>query len=344
MRILVIRLSSIGDIILTEPVIRHFRKLYPGCRIDYITKHSFVSLLEFIDGIHTIIPFTTHSKTVKKVRKSLSEDKRHSYDLIVDLHAKPKTFLLKYSLPAKRRVTYNKHHLLRLMIIKKICRKSIDSTVKSYLEVFRKLQLELTEQDNSPTIDVSFEQNNLWNSLTSEFDEKPQGLVAIFPGANHRTKRYPIELFAEFINKFTKDKRFTFVLLGSVEDKTIAERLMNLCKKKPHNWCGRFDLAQLVEVVSFFDVIITNDSGPLHIAAALKKKQIAIFGATHTCLGFRPLNDNAVILQTDIPCRPCSLHGGEKCPRKHFRCMNNITPERIQNALLTFFDAETQFR
>jgi lipopolysaccharide heptosyltransferase II len=339
MKILIIRLSSIGDIVLTEPVIRHLRKVYPGCRIDYLTKQPFVPLVKLFEGVDTVIPFIDKTQAVRAVKEHLSSvsgKEKSEYDLLIDLHAKPKTFLLKIFLPAQRKVSYNKQHLRRFLITAKISKSSIDSTVFLYFSIFSHLNIDIERSDYQPQLKIKLQDSSLNKLWQQEKELKTAKTIALFPGANHKTKRYPVGMLAAFINSIPENENYRFVLLGSEEEKAIAERLRNLCRIKPLNWCGRFNLGQLAEIVSYFDVIITNDSGPMHIAAALKKKQIAIFGATHPRLGFAPLNENALILQTDLPCRPCSLHGGENCPKKHFRCLKEISPEKLKEALLSF--------
>lgn len=88
-------------------------------------------------------------------------------------------------------------------------------------------------------------------------------------------------------------------------------------------------LAELIRVIGACDLVLSNDSGPMHLAAALGKKQVALFGATHPRLGFSPMNDNAVVLCRDLDCQPCSLHGGHACPKGHFGCMTGIPAEKI---------------
>lgn len=329
MKILIIRLSSIGDIILTEPVVRHLREVYPGSEIDYLTKAQFVPLVRSMEGIDSIIPFYDHKRSLEELRKN-------KYDIIIDLHSKPKTWLLKLFLPARKKVTYNKRHLQRLMMVKKIRRTFIDSTVDLYFTVFPKLKIDIPRHKYYPRITAPQGHSSLVSRLRDELRENDRQYIAVFPGATHNTKCYPVYYLAEFINQTASDSRYRFVILGSVRDTERSERLEEMCEIKPLNWCGRFDLEELIKVMSLFDLVITNDSGPMHIAAALQKKQIAIFGATHPSLGFRPLNENAIILQSFLDCRPCSLHGGEKCPLSHFECMKSIKPGLLRQALASF--------
>ena len=99
------------------------------------------------------------------------------------------------------------------------------------------------------------------------------------------------------------------------------------------NLCDEFSTGKLIAFMDKLDLIISNDSGPMHIAAALRKPQIAIFGSTSTKLGFKPLNKKAIVLETDLNCQPCSLHGRKKCPRTHFNCMRNINPQQLANGI-----------
>ena len=330
MKILIIRLSSIGDIILTEPVIRYLQEFYSGCQIDYLTKPQFTKIVQYFEGVNNIIPFETYRKM-----QMLLQDKK--YDLLIDLHNKPKTWLVKQFISARVKVSYQKKHLLRRLMIKKLTNQTIDSTLQLYLTIFTRLKIDLQGNYYYPrlNLDLADEKTTMVNQLPELKAEKR--LIAIFPGANHQTKQYPVDYFAQFINDLGQDKRYRFFILGSEDDRQLADQLERLCQVKLINWCGRFDLQQLVKVMNEFDVIITNDSGPMHITAALEKNQIAIFGATHPRLGFRPLNDKAIILQTELPCRPCSLHGGKQCPQKHFRCMKSITPQMLKKALLSFY-------
>jgi|SRR5690554_1006163 lipopolysaccharide heptosyltransferase II len=327
MKILIIRLSSIGDIVLTEPILRHLREQVPNATIDYLTKERFIPLVKYFERINIIIPYTSQNQAIRILKKN-------RYDIIIDLHSKPRTWLLRLLVPAKNKVAYNKRHLLRWLIVKKVIRREIDSTVRSYLSVFRKLDMIVPDKFHYPRIKATKRNDYLIKKLRKEIDAKDSQLVAIFPGALHQTKRYPVEQFADFINHFTDNgERFRFVLMGSQEDQESVAKLSNLCLNKPINWCDRFDLDELVKVISIFDLVITNDSGPMHIAAAAGIKQIAIFGATHPSLGFRPLNKKSLILQVKLPCRPCSLHGGKKCPHQHFLCMRSLLPEMLEEGV-----------
>jgi len=121
--------------------------------------------------------------------------------------------------------------------------------------------------------------------------------------------------------------------MGDWNEKNIAYRLKRLTGVPLYDLIGAFALGLLPAAMSLLDIVITNDSGPMHIAAALGKSQIAIFGATHPRLGFRPLNDNAVIIQSENKCRPCSLHGSDNCRKYQLKCMYDIHSKEVFEAL-----------
>jgi len=158
-------------------------------------------------------------------------------------------------------------------------------------------------------------------------------LLGIFPGAQHITKQYPLEKLANVILSIPEDWEISIIIFGDWDEKNIAYRLKRLTGVPLFDLAGAFDVKLLPAAISLLDIVITNDSGPMHIAAALGKPQIAIFGATHPRLGFRPLNDKAIVLQSDCKCRPCSLHGSDKCRKQHFKCMYDIHSKQVFEAL-----------
>ncbi len=318
-KILIIRLSSIGDIVLTQPVATVLREVYPNAAIDYLTKESYSGLVKAFGCIDT-----TH--IWKDKRRILSKLRMQRFDLVIDLHSKLNTFIIKSLVRGKKTVTYNKKHYLRKKIVKKITGKSIVSTIDLYFSALKKIGI--TETIEYPKLNpdklkmISFEKR---------FPEKK--LIGIFPGALHATKMYPINKLAEFIDSIPSRWNCKFIILGSKSEKLLSAELQETTKTELLDICGEFNISQLISVINNMDVIISNDSGPMHVAAALEKPQIALFGATHPRLGFAPLNKKAIIISSNISCQPCSLHGSTICPKGHFLCMTSISPELIKKNL-----------
>jgi len=316
MNILIIRLSSLGDIVLTQPVVLVLREHYPDAKIHFITKKVFVPLVDTLGCIDTIHIWEEY----KSLSKLIKLGKNH-FELVIDLHNKFNTFLIKTLVNGKRTITYNKKHNLRKKIVNHVTNESIKSTVDLYFSVLRKLEIqtELTAPRLHPNSKVV---------IKKEFGKH---LIGIFPGALHKTKQYPIEQMAEVIKGL--DENYQIVLLGSLSENGLVEKLIKLSKPDLKNLCGKLSISELISLIDQLDLVISNDSGPMHIAAALHKPQIAIFGATHPNLGFAPLNDKAITLSANLVCQPCSLHGSKKCPLEHFNCMRFISADQILNSL-----------
>jgi heptosyltransferase-2 len=123
------------------------------------------------------------------------------------------------------------------------------------------------------------------------------------------------------------------VLLGSPHDRPVAQEFLRVCRGPVLDWVGKTSLKELIFLISRCSLFLTNDSGPLHLASALGVPTVALFGPTVKAFGFFPETDKTTILERlDLACRPCSVHGGKICPQKHFRCMLDISVERMVQA------------
>ncbi|MCF7857696.1 MAG: lipopolysaccharide heptosyltransferase II [Candidatus Cloacimonetes bacterium] len=319
-KILIIRLSSLGDIVLTQSAVQAIRDEYPQAQIHYLTKKEYAPIIEMFNCVDQIHYW-------EKKRSLLIQLRKIRFDLTIDLHSKFNTLIIKCAVNAKKTITYKKQHWLRLKIVKKLTNRTISSTVELYFSVLRKLQIEAKVFAPRLYLSGSFELPEPSSKLTEK------KMIGLFPGALHNTKQYPIQKFAEFIDSVPAEWNCEFVIFGSDKEKQIADQLEFITKTKLIDLCGQLDLIKLINVISKLDVVITNDSGPMHIAAALSRPQIAIFCSTHPKLGFKPLNKNAITLSSDISCQPCSLHGNKACPLKHYNCMKEITPSQILDSL-----------
>jgi lipopolysaccharide heptosyltransferase II len=330
-KILFIRLSSLGDVVLTESTIRLCKQTYPQYDIHYLTKYEYAELVRSFLNVDKVYIWDTKLSTIKQL-------KEESYEYIIDLHAKFTSFVIKTLISCKNRITYNKQVMLRRFIVKKLTRKKIDSVVWNYLETINQIQKDshvpIDKKSNkhyphlSPTphaierVKKIFETYNISENIP---------MIGIFPGAQHFTKQFPLEKIANVLLSMPEHWYCQILILGSYKEKLHAWTLKNLTEMNLIDLTGAFLPELLPAVISMIDIVISNDSGPMHIAAALQKPQIAIFGATSTSLGFRPLNKKAVVIQKNVRCQPCSLHGGKSCKRVTFDCMYDIHSTEVFN-------------
>lgn len=313
MKILILRLSSLGDIVLTQPIAAWLRAEYPGAQIDYVVKEQFVELVSLMGCELNPIVYS------KSIRAHIALF-RARYDIVIDLHGKLSTYLLKIASRGKRSVCYHKARSQR----KRIVRGDRSLYIKSTTDLYKTALLQISSR-------VSLQAPRLYPLSHVEEPVLPDAAkrIAIFPGATHNTKRYPLKYFKELIKESPKD--FQYIILGSTSEADMCRSLV--LDYRTINLCAMLSFAQLLTLLQGCDWVISSDSGPMHMAAALKRPQIAIFGATHPRLGFAPQNTKAHILCANLDCQPCSLHGSDKCPQGHHRCMLSIKPESILKIL-----------
>lgn len=319
MKILVIRLSSLGDIIITEPVIYTLATQFPDSEIYYLVKPGFKDLvLSFPEDI-TILPWNNDLKSLLELRK-------HRFDLVIDLHNKPNTALIRLFCRAKIKTVYNKKHSLRQAIVAHKTTHSISSTLDLYFSALSRINI--TTQSRYPQItaddsaDILLKENGLRNN----------NYILIFPGATSFTKKWLPEYFIELINLIPAE--YQIVIAGGKSEIELCAEIGKKCNNQVIDLCAKTTIRQLISLIKQARAVIANDSGPAHLAAALSKPQITIFGATSPKLGFAPLNDKNVLISQNLPCSPCSLHGSDSCPLRHLNCMKAITPQIVHKELL----------
>jgi heptosyltransferase-2 len=332
MKVLIIRFSSLGDIVLTFPITRAIHSWQEEAEIHFLTKPQFAPLFTYHPFVKRVIYKTA------SVNNVISLLKKEHYDYVVDLHAKLSSFIVKKRIGASKTATYRKHHFYRwLMAHTRFGKKlsPIRSTVDLYASALDRLGIPFSvDHQLELFLPPSPE------SVIAKFDlPATQFRVAIVPGAAHPTKQYPLEYYYELIRLIRSNDGAHIVLLGNSDEKKLTESLAkDYSSTEVTDLAGKTDVMELACVLQSADIVISGDCGPMHVAAALEKPQIAIFGSTHPMLGFAPLNRKAIILQKDLACRPCTLHGREQCPQKHFRCMKDISPQEIMDKIKVIKD------
>ncbi len=324
MKILIIRFSSLGDVLLTTPIIRTIRNNYPSAEIHFLTKKQFAPILENNPNINQIIKYDSQTERFKNIIKKIAKNR---YDLIIDLHSKLNSFWIKLFSGSCKKITYNKRHLYRWWLTHKSLSKNlapIKSTVSLYSTALDKFGIEL----DCEKLDIFLPKNQ--NKIYSAFNIPNSAFrISLSPGATHFTKQYPAKYYSQLIDIMINKFNAQVILLGNEYEKSLTIQIANNCKNKILDLSGKTGIMEMAIIIKNSDLFISGDCGPMHIAGALNKPQIAIFGSTHPKLGFTPINPNLVIIQKELSCRPCTLHGRDNCPKGHFKCMMDIKPEEI---------------
>ncbi|QNL21232.1 glycosyltransferase family 9 protein [Hyphobacterium sp. CCMP332] len=328
MKILIVRFSSIGDIVLTTPVIRTLKNQL-NAEIHYCTKAQYSDILSanpYLNGIHLLDD--KFSTLVKKLKKE-------NFDILIDLHNNIRTKRLKLALGIKSTYTFNKVNFKKWLLVNfKVNKLPNVHIVDRYMDTVKALGVENDNLGLEYFIDEKDEIEKEW--LPESHRKK---YVAFVIGAKFNTKKLPVERMIELCDKINKP----IVLIGGPEDASNAkiieefferkeenasyeEGLKELGKKtEVFNACGRFSINQSADLIRKASHVFTHDTGMMHIAAAFKKNVFSIWGNTIPSFGMYPYQTKFTVLENNkISCRPCSKIGYNKCPKGHFKCMNDI--------------------
>jgi len=309
MKILVIRFSSMGDIIYTTPVVRCLKKQLPGAEVHFLTKPAFKYIYDnnpYVDKLLLLKP--TLGETIKDI-------KAENYDYIIDLHNNLRTALIKLNVRAKSS-TYKKQRLRKWLSLK--FNLKLVPPVHLVERYMRTVAFLGVKNDNAP-IDYYIKTDHQLNKLLPTSHQN--NYVAFIIGATHFTKRMPNYKIINICNGLN----LPVVLLGGNDVKANGDEIASK-SANVYNACGITTLDESVFLVSKANSIIGFDTGLTHIAEAFDKPITSIWGGTvPELLGVQPyMVKDVLVAGIDLPCRPCSKFGLEKCPLGHFKCMNDM--------------------
>ncbi|MDH5598933.1 MAG: glycosyltransferase family 9 protein [Cyclobacteriaceae bacterium] len=326
LKILVIRFSSIGDIVLTTPVIRALKVQLDDATIHYCTKESFAQMVENNPYVDKVLKLTDNLNVL------LAQIHEEKYDYIIDLHNNLRTMVIRTRTGIKT-FAFNKLNMEKwLMVNFKINRLPGKHIVERYMETVAPLGLKCDQLGLDYFIPEKDKMSKDW--LPEDFREK---YVVYAIGGQHFTKRLSFEKMVELCDRINKP----IVLLGGKEDRETGEELKNFfhenirdidedlkkLNKKTliYNACGEINLNQSASLVKQAEYVFSHDTAIMHIAAAFKKEIFSIWGNTIPEFGMYPYKTKFTVLENKtLSCRPCSKIGYSKCPKGHFKCMKEI--------------------
>lgn len=313
MKILVVRFSSIGDIVLTTPVLRCIKQQVKEVELHFITKKNFISVIEnniYVDKFFTI---------EKNISEAIPQLKKENYDFIIDLHHNIRTLKLKAAL-GKKSFSFNKLNWEKFLIVNlKINKLPQKHIVDRYFEAVNLIGV----KNDGQGLDYFIKEKDkidIQSYLPAHFHNGYNSLVI---GGSYYTKRIPLNKLKEICIQSS----LPLVLLGGKEDSVMAEELHKVFNTKTINLCGKLNLNQSASIIQQSHTVITSDTGLMHIAAAYKKDIISVWGNTIPEFGMGPYlagEHSQIVEVNNLSCRPCSKLGYKKCPKGHFKCMNDI--------------------
>ncbi|MCB0598875.1 MAG: glycosyltransferase family 9 protein [Lewinellaceae bacterium] len=329
MKLLIIRFSSIGDIVLTTPVVRALKQQL-GAEVHYLTKRAFRGIVEpnpNIDKVYAI---------EKKVSEVMADLKKEDYSHVIDLHNNLRSAQVKWGLKA-RAYSFDKINREKwLMVNLKVDRLPDVHIVHRYMAAAEPLGVQydgLGLDYFIPPEDEVRVGNLLATNVLAPQQEVPR-YIAFAIGAAHNTKRLP----AEKIISICRQAGMPVLLLGGPGEAGEGQQIADAAGGQALNMCGLFNLNQSASIVRQAYKVISHDTGLMHIAAAFGKDILSVWGNTIPEFGMSPFYPEGVDRNTafevrGLSCRPCSKIGFQECPKGHFRCMRDISEEEMVKEL-----------
>jgi heptosyltransferase-2 len=336
-RILLLRLSAIGDVVLTSPLIRALRQRFPNARIDFVIKESFAELMAHNPRLDSVYRFDPASGVPGLVQLG-QQLRRQRYDVVLDLHRNFRTIILTRLCAAPRSGHYHKHVLRRWLFVKfkAATVQRIPPVAQRYLQAAAFLNLP-NDGANPELFWSAAHEAEALRALLQAGWKKERALLCLAPGAGYFTKRWPIEYFSEVARELAgSHKNFALAILGGEQDCELGRYLREHSRAEILDLTGKCSLLASAAIIKRSRLVLANDSGLMHIAEAVGTPVLALFGSTTRELGFFPQRATSRVLeQLNLDCRPCSHLGYHACPARHFRCMKEITPQRVLDEIDT---------
>ncbi|MBD3308520.1 hypothetical protein GF339_18990 [candidate division KSB3 bacterium] len=333
--ILIARLSSIGDIVLTTPLVRVLRKRFPDARIDFLIKQEFAELMQTNPNLSTVYPYDSRSGLTGLAALAL-QLRQNRYDLFIDLHKNFRTYLLRVLMRPAQIATYSKQMVERTLLVKLGINRygKIQQMPERYLQAVQAfgvvndaqgLELFPTEAHRAKVREI-FRQEKLGER---------ECVVGFGPIAAHPLKQWPVERFIKLGQRIVQRYGARILLFGGATDlpamQSVAEDLPNA----PIVLCGKLSLLESAAAVQRCALFVGNDTGMAHIAAAMQRKVIVLFGPTVEEFGFYPYRTPSIVLSKSLPCRPCTHTGKGTCRIKTHACLREIGADDVFRAVET---------
>ena len=339
-KFLIIRFSSIGDVILTTPLVRCLRATYPASQIDFLVKKEFADVLSGNPHINNIITFDKKDNRheLRRIRMHILFNR---YSFIFDLQKNIRSMLICAS--SRTGVTgFSKKILARDLLIRfKInIYKEIKPVYLRYFEAVETLGVQYDGKGTEVFPPVT-ETEKVAEILTRNNITAGSLILVVAPGAQWENKRWTTDGFAAAADTFCTQSGAKAVLIGGPGDVEICNSVQLQMKTSSLNLAGQLSLMGSAALLGKAAMVFTNDTGMLHMAQAMKATVVAVYGPTTRELGFFPLPENSRVAEIDIECRPCTQKGLHSCPKKHFRCMNDIKPEMVSDLAAALFHNRT---
>lgn len=332
-KILIIQTASLGDVILSTPLIEKLHHFFPDASIDFLLKKGYESVFHQHPYLHLIITWDKSHRKYRHLRALLKMIQQSEYDLVINLQRFASSGFLTGFSRAKQRIGFGKNPF-SIFFTKRVKHK-IGTSASNPHEIERNLKLieHLTDDSKFPV--------KLYPSIhdfakVSQY--KTRKFITIAPASLWFTKQFPEDKWVEFASAaISQEPELVIYFLGAKNEKDLCSRIIqdSGVQNNSINLAGKFSILESAALMKDAVMNYVNDSAPMHLASSVDAATTAIYCSTVPEFGFGPLSENATIIQSlEKPsCKPCGLHGFKSCPKKHFDCAYNIDVKQLTETL-----------
>jgi len=333
-KILVLRLSHLGDVLLTIPLLKALDQIFRRAEISFCTRPEYIPLLSMVSAVDRAIAVLPEDLKSNKRELVGRINQSGPYQLLLDLHDTPVTRTLRSAISAERVLVSPKYTLERwlLVLVKKDLLPPQWQVAERHLSLLQELGYDVELNDYYLEIDKSVGKK-LAGKHNIDLSSPP---MALAPFATRPTKEWLAKYYVELARLARSQWKTAMLILGSTAERERGQALALEMQKNGLNavsLAGELSLAELPHLLSQCAVLVGGDTGLVHLAGACGIPTLAIFGPTTTRLGFAPLGDNSIAVGCELSCRPCSRHGGECCPLGTLECMEKLKPQEVYHLL-----------
>lgn len=330
MRILLIRLSSLGDVVLATPIPRLLRNHFPEAAIDVVVAEEFADVWRANPRIDRVITVDRSRGPVRSAR-IVANQFATTYDVVIDLQRNVRSYFLRGN-RAQRLLRYSKCRLQKLSLVwLKHSSKPLPHICKRYIDAIAVLGV----TDDGEGLEVWLPEERGSTVYPPAQRRPPEGrILGIAPGARHMTKRWLSDRFVSVAQYFQK-QQWQVILFGSNSERILCEQIASGLDPALTTIAAGCTIYDALRMVDRCTLVVSNDSAMVHLAAARRVPVVVIYGSTVPALGFTPYRVPHRIVEADVACRPCTHIGRSRCPLGHFECMQQVHVQSVVSAIET---------
>jgi heptosyltransferase-2 len=332
LRILLIRLSSLGDVVLTLPLPFAIKRCYPGAQVDLLVRDDLASIAASAP-YDSIIPFNKRQaggiSGLRKFASRLSGDYTH----VIDLHSVIRTRLISRAIHAPHKSRYHKQSIKRyaLLWLRVNTYGAPVHVIDRYRMALNRAGLYVKRVEHH--IELPFAQMGRVDEIRQGWDVGwGTPVIGIMAGAARVNRQWFRERFARVADDLVAHYGARIILLGGEKDGSINHHIRQMMVANAIDLAGKTALGDLPSTIAALDLLITNETGIMHLGYILGIPMISIFGPAASQFGFAPIRPQSIIFESEIPCRPCSIHGEGPCYHRDLECLNRTTADMVTRA------------